>query len=61
MLNGDAGDTVTPLGRPLTARVTLPWNPFRPIAESVTGCDAPPGATETEFEDIPKLKSGEDV
>jgi len=37
MLNGDAGEEVTPLGSPLTATDTLPWKPFRPVNESVTG------------------------
>jgi hypothetical protein len=61
MLNGDAGEVVTPFGRPLTATLTLPWNPFRPVAESVTGCEVLPGETEILEGEIVRLKFGEAV
>lgn len=38
----DAGLAVTPAGNPLSATLTVPVKPFTAVADSCTGCPAPP-------------------
>jgi hypothetical protein len=58
MLNGEAGDTLTSAGSPLTATLTVPENPFRIFTVRVNGDEVVPGDIEIEFTDGDKLKSG---
>jgi len=39
---GVEGEAVTSAGSPLTVTLIVPENPFRAVAESVTGCTLPP-------------------
>ena len=50
------GDTVTPVGRPLTATATVPLKPLIPALFNVT-CAVPPGAIVTVAGDAVRVKS----
>lgn len=53
-----AGDAVTPVGSPLIVTWTVPVNPLRAVAESVTACAEPPALSDTVVGLTVRLKSG---